>query len=141
MQAILFHHKTLEPIQALHIRNRELAPMVGVTNACVQHVNETPEEDIEIFKNKGVFAFPDLSVRQEGLYRLKFHMFEIIHEQAIPLVSVESEIFRVFTAKEFPGMESSTEITEYLRRQGVKMRVNRSVQIKRHRAVKYKVSS
>jgi hypothetical protein len=51
------------------------------------------------------FVFPDLSVRMEGTYRFKFSLFEIINTDIYYCDSIFSDMFNVFTAKKFPGME------------------------------------
>ena len=39
------------------------------------------------------FVFPDLSVRMEGSYRLKFSLFEIINTEIYYCASISSEVF------------------------------------------------
>lgn len=80
------------------------------------------------------FVFPDLSCRQNGLYRLRFTLMKV----SMPNVtnpsqggqgsiagSVDSEVFEVFSAKDFPGMRPSTALTKELKRQGATVSVKK----------------
>lgn len=73
----------------------------------------------------GFFVFPDVSVRMEGKYRLKFSLFEIIDGVLHYEASVFSSIFSVYTAKRFPGLEESTHLTRIFAEQGMKLRVRK----------------
>ncbi|KAF4963953.1 hypothetical protein FSARC_8088 [Fusarium sarcochroum] len=70
------------------------------------------------------FCFPDLSCRTPGAFRLKFSLVKIDPARArevgrFPvLVEAKSEIFTVYTAKDFPGMQASTRLTKRLKEQG-----------------------
>ena len=70
------------------------------------------------------FCFPDLSCRTHGRYRLKFVLMRIDMGSLRPggfmpvIISTMSDVFEVFTAKEFPGMQPSTLLTRALKRQG-----------------------
>ncbi len=77
------------------------------------------------------FIFPDLSCRQNGVYRLRFTLmsinFELLPEggKASMIGTVESDIFEVYTAKDFPGMRASTALTKDLKRQGATVSVKK----------------
>lgn len=70
------------------------------------------------------FCFPDLSCRTLGAFRLKFSLIMINLARArevkhFPvLVEVMSDRFTVYNAKDFPGMQASTELTKRLKEQG-----------------------
>lgn len=70
------------------------------------------------------FCFPDLSCRTPGSFRLKFSLVEIEPSRAkevkrfSELAESYSHIFVVYTAKDFPGMQASTELVKRLRDQG-----------------------
>ena len=83
-------------------------------------------------------AFPDLSVRTEGWFRLRMKLlalFEFIFEadcrildqsigllkEAPCLASVFSEPFKVFKPREFPGMLKNTELSRHFAKQGITM--------------------
>ena len=77
------------------------------------------------------FIFPDLSCRQHGLYKLRFTLMslgvEITHTggRASVVGTVESEVFEVYSAKDFPGMRASTILTRELKRQGAGVSVKK----------------
>lgn len=101
------------------------------------------------------FIFSDLSVRHEGWYRLKFHLFEqnkrkedldlnvplfnLIEstsdnpqppnsqEQMANRMYVYSEPFQVFSAKKFPGLQNSTQLSQQLADQGIRVRIRREI--------------
>ncbi|KAM0214474.1 hypothetical protein ACHAQI_003528 [Fusarium lateritium] len=70
------------------------------------------------------FCFPDLSCRTPGSFRLKFSLVRIDPLRAreiknFPvLVTTQSDTFTVYTAKDFPGMQASTQLTKRLKEQG-----------------------
>lgn len=70
------------------------------------------------------FCFPDLSCRTHGKYRLKFKLMRLEPTDLRPngyapiVAEVTSDVFSVYTAKEFPGMKMSTALTKTLKRQG-----------------------
>ncbi|KAI8599993.1 velvet factor [Dissophora ornata] len=55
----------------------------------------------------GFFVFPDLSVRMEGTYRLKFSLYEMVGRDVHFCAHVISDPLVVYSAKKFPGMEGS----------------------------------
>jgi hypothetical protein len=88
-------------------------------------------EDLEDENGKhGLFVmFPDLSIRVEGRYRLKFDLLRLSlpHEAALRptqiIAECLSDIFVVYTAKKFPGMMQSTKLTLAFQRQGIKVEI------------------
>jgi hypothetical protein len=70
------------------------------------------------------FCFPDLSCRTPGSFRLKFSLVEIDPtrtgrvEHFPELAEGNSHIFTVYIAKDFPGMQVSTQLVKCLRDQG-----------------------
>jgi hypothetical protein len=73
------------------------------------------------------FVFPDLSVRMEGHYRLKFSLFEIVNAEIYYCSSMVSDIFQVFPAKKFPGMTESTHLSKLFADQGLRIRIRKEV--------------
>ena len=77
------------------------------------------------------FIFHDLSCRQNGLYKLRFTLMHVNVELAFTgsrgkiLSTVESDVFEVFSAKDFPGMRPSTALTIDLKRQGANIQVKK----------------
>lgn len=77
------------------------------------------------------FCFPDLSCRTHGRYRLRFVLMRLDPSDLRPggqsptISYVLSDIFTVYTAKEFPGMRPSTGLTKSLKRQGCAISVKK----------------
>lgn len=77
------------------------------------------------------FVFSDLSCRQVGRYRLRFQIMKIGPEilnlggRTSVVRIVESDVFEVFSAKDFPGMRASTALTKDLKRQGAAVSVKK----------------
>ena len=69
------------------------------------------------------FCFPDLSCRTNGSYRLRFVLMQLKPSDLQPagytpiLTEALSDVFTVYSAKEFPGMRPSTALTKALKRQ------------------------
>jgi len=97
------------------------------------------------------FTFGDLSVRSEGLYKLKFNLYEVPFCQhltdivmdagnkqagelgfAFGRAQVQSNTFEVFSAKKFPGLAESTLLSRTLSEQGCKVRIRRDVRVRKH---------
>lgn len=77
------------------------------------------------------FCFPDLSCRTHGKYRLRFVLMRLEPSDLQPegytpiITETMSEVFTVYTAKEFPGMRPSTALTKALKRQGCAISVKK----------------
>ncbi|KAF9193559.1 hypothetical protein BGZ51_009554 [Haplosporangium sp. Z 767] len=80
------------------------------------------------------FAFPDLSVRTEGTYTLKFS-FAMLPEPPVMtssvLATVFSEPFEIYPAKRFPGMNKSTPLSKKLFDQGVRIPLRKETRVSR----------
>ncbi|KAL9082345.1 MAG: hypothetical protein Q9159_006496, partial [Coniocarpon cinnabarinum] len=95
----------------------------------------------------GYFIFPDLSVRHEGQYRLKFTLWEAMKDshdadaQTLGLESIDScyhnrcevksAAFHVYSAKKFPGLTESTLLSRVVADQGCRVRIRRDVRMRR----------
>lgn len=82
---------------------------------------EHPEADRKIPST--FFIFSDLSVRTAGLYRFQFRLMNWGNVedtgQSMPILAEAwSEPFRVYPAKDFPGMRDSSPLTEGLKELG-----------------------
>jgi len=77
------------------------------------------------------FTFSDLSCRMHGSYCLRFILIRIDPTNQQPgssspvVASVVSNIFTVYSAKDFPGVRPSTALTQALKRQGVTIAVKK----------------
>jgi hypothetical protein len=93
----------------------------------------------------GYFIFPDLSVRHEGRYRLRFALYEETKDEYYPSptdpseprefcthrLDVKSQPFTVFSAKKFPGLAESTALSRIVAEQGCRVRIRRDVRMRR----------
>lgn len=75
--------------------------------------------------NEGCFfCFSDLSCRTPGAFRLKFTLILLDPANAATvrhfpmLAEIKTDVFHVFSAKEFPGMVASSELAKRLKEQG-----------------------
>ncbi|KAI5288764.1 velvet protein [Ascosphaera aggregata] len=77
----------------------------------------------------GYFYFPDLSIKKNGSYRLHFYLYEEIQEPESSSIifrgSVRSDVFHVFSAREFPDLMESTAISRTLAEQGCRVGIRR----------------
>ena len=70
------------------------------------------------------FCFPDLSCRTPGSFRLKFLLVVLDPANMRPganspvRATAMSDVFTVYNAKDFPGMQASTPLTKRLKEQG-----------------------
>jgi hypothetical protein len=133
--------------------------------ASLQGVNFAGTNYLERPKPAGYFIFPDLSVRNEGWYRLSFSLLEgtkeardadperqfppsprpqadgepkepLDFENMATRLDVRSRPFQVFSAKKFPGLSESTELSRLVADQGCRVRIRRDVRMRKHGARK-----
>ncbi len=78
------------------------------------------------------FIFPDLSCRHTGIYRLRFTLMQlnvgIMPPGSSPnfiIQVVESDAFQVFTPKDFPGLQASSDFLKDLKRQGANVTIRK----------------
>jgi hypothetical protein len=83
------------------------------------------------------FVFPDLSCCSPGRYRLHMKLLRVdpsnMQQGAIhaTVASVITDVFSVFTAKDFPGMRASSALLKALRRQGLNVGVKKGSEARR----------
>ncbi|RDB28299.1 hypothetical protein Hypma_001383 [Hypsizygus marmoreus] len=73
-----------------------------------------------------MFVFADLAVKVEGTFILRYRVFDIFskpHNREDLAIQAEcyGGPFRVYSTKEFPGLQASTELTKQLARWGVRL--------------------
>ncbi|KAK9766076.1 hypothetical protein K7432_005100 [Basidiobolus ranarum] len=79
------------------------------------------------------FCFPDLSIRTEGRYCLKFSLMKLGGDDCLSeaksdiIAQTFSDPFTVYSAKKFPGMTESTELSKAFARQGLKIPIRNDV--------------
>lgn len=107
----------------------------------------------------GYFIFSDLSVRHEGQYYLNFALMEEVKEDRDKdpdeimsdadeitgpekasgrsfcfRMTVTTDVFDVFSAKRFPGLQESTALSRAVAEQGCRVRIRRDVRMRRRPA-------
>ncbi|WPH02739.1 Hypothetical protein R9X50_00560700 [Acrodontium crateriforme] len=88
------------------------------------------------------FVFPDMSCRSQGQYRLKFQLLRIDPTNMRPgqkspaVASIVTDVFDVFTAKDFPGMRPSTALLKALKNSGLTVGVKKGSEARRRNAAK-----
>lgn len=94
-----------------------------------------------------LFAFFDLSCRQNGRYRLYFSLMRVNLDGLVtggrfPIVgTVESDVFEVFSAKDFPGTRPSTPLTKALKAQGSAVSVKKGHESKQEKKTQKRSNS
>ncbi|KAI8871663.1 hypothetical protein GQ42DRAFT_115676, partial [Ramicandelaber brevisporus] len=99
--------------------DRKTRATTGSTVSSLFHIRDHEN------KEGAFFVFADMSVRVEGTYRLKFMLYELIADRVQFLKSIESKPFKVYSAKAFPGMSDSTELSKAFAEQGLKIRIRK----------------
>ncbi|EPQ27423.1 uncharacterized protein PFL1_04961 [Pseudozyma flocculosa PF-1] len=132
MYAMLCNYESDEELHLL--QDGKTRYTSGSCVSCLYHL-----KDID-GSHQGFFVFPDLSIRVEGVYRLKLCLFETIGHTVHHCKSIYSAPFNVYTAKRFPGMEESTPLSKSFADQGLKVRVRKQPRMRR-RSSKRKESS
>ncbi|KAJ2800043.1 hypothetical protein H4R20_004208 [Coemansia guatemalensis] len=93
--------------------------VMGTLVSSAHHVRDLED------KQGCFFCFPDIRVRHPGKYCLRFSLLQLPHtnrentEATRILCNVLSEPFRVYSQKDFPGVDESTLLTKKLAAQGV----------------------
>ncbi|KZP21308.1 hypothetical protein FIBSPDRAFT_919604 [Athelia psychrophila] len=78
-----------------------------------------------------MFVFADLAIKIEGVFILRYRAFDIFSKKYNDNeLAIQSECyggaFRVYSTKDFPGLQASTELTKDLARWGVRLNIRES---------------
>ncbi|KAI8365286.1 velvet factor-domain-containing protein [Radiomyces spectabilis] len=97
-------------------------------------------------ENGVFFVFPDLSVRTEGQFCLKFIFIDLSAGEPLTMSTmVLDEVFcrpfSVYPAKTFPGMTESTALSRCFAQQGIKIAIRKGTRIKRPNEHSFNVKS
>ncbi|CDO70068.1 hypothetical protein BN946_scf184601.g21 [Trametes cinnabarina] len=99
---------------------------------CSNMLSGTTSVPAELIDYKGkksaVFVFSDVAVKAEGTFVLRYRAFNVLSKCAnAPLVPALAECYggpcKVYSSKEFPGLQASTELTKSLAMHGVRVNV------------------
>jgi Velvet factor len=99
-----------------------MMPLAGTTTSDIYRI-----ANIVTGEPQYIFLFPDLSVRQEGHYKLRCSLFQRLGEDIIFRTSIVSNTLRVYAAKEFPGMAETTPLTLHLKNYGLRVKCSKSI--------------
>lgn len=120
----------------LHLlRDGKTRSTTGSVVSSLYHLKDVDNSDA------GFFVFPDLSVRMEGSYRLKMSLFEIVGLDVHYCASVFTDVFTVYSAKRFPGMEESTFLSRSFADQGLKIRIRKEIRARTHQRKQLRAST
>ncbi|KAK7975844.1 hypothetical protein PG989_014307 [Apiospora arundinis] len=108
------------------------AYMAGSTVSSLHRLKDTDNRD------SGFFIFPDLTVKKEGWYKIRFTLMTMEENRTenriedtgfdgnwITICNIHSKPFQVHTARTFPGMSESTFMTRSFSDQGVRIRLRK----------------
>ncbi len=93
--------------------------LIGTQVSSLHRLKDTDNHD------GAFFVFGDLSVKQEGRFRLLFSLHKMVDNAAMTLASTTSDVFQVFATKSFPGLAESTFLTRSFSDQGVRLRLRK----------------
>ena len=111
-----------DPSNANKVSRRLMGSLVASSMVCTDP--DAPPSNNANARLGCFFVIHDLSCRQNGLYKLHFSLMKIDIEGLamggrIPILgTLESDVFEVFSAKDFPGTRASTALTKALKNQG-----------------------
>ncbi|GMM33873.1 hypothetical protein DASC09_011980 [Saccharomycopsis crataegensis] len=122
--------------------------LVGTKSVVANMVSDKNMEK-ESSPMKAVFVFSNLSVKQDGNYKLRFTLYEFasynslynhnsfttpyngdslsVRPMIIPRGTIDSAVFKVYTAKKFPGLTTSSKLSFDLKSSGTKIKVRHSI--------------
>ncbi|KAK9383920.1 velvet factor-domain-containing protein [Kockiozyma suomiensis] len=97
-------------------------PSETLAGTLVSSLHRVRDEDD---REGGYFVFGDISVKLEGRFRLQFSLFEMLDSQVEFITSIMTDVFTVYSAKQFPGVLESTALSRQFSDQGVRLRLRK----------------
>ncbi|OSD00527.1 hypothetical protein PYCCODRAFT_1356135, partial [Trametes coccinea BRFM310] len=100
------------------------------SSKCSDALSGTTSTHAEVIDYKGkksaVFVFSDVAVKSEGTFVLRYRLFNILSKVATgspapALAECFGGPFKIYSSKEFPGLQASTELTKSLALYGVRV--------------------
>ncbi|KAI8878902.1 hypothetical protein K501DRAFT_257765 [Backusella circina FSU 941] len=91
----------------------------GSTVSSLYRLRDTDNNDA------GFFVFGDLAVKKQGRFRLHFSLFELVDGAIQNRKTMLSDVFTVYSSKQYPGPMESTFLSRAFSDQGVKMKVRK----------------
>ncbi|KAI1848826.1 hypothetical protein JX265_001156 [Neoarthrinium moseri] len=118
----------LEPASSTAIsaeeRKKVGSHLMGTTASSLHRLKDMKNLDV------AAFVFPDLTVKAEGQYVIRFVLMNLeedagISGEWVTICETVSEPFTVHSARTFPGMAESTPLTRMFADQGVRVRLRK----------------
>ncbi|KAK7460799.1 hypothetical protein VKT23_008728 [Stygiomarasmius scandens] len=111
-----------------HVEGFPITESSKVTNALVGSTFVMPVAIDYHGKKSLMFVFSDLAVKSEGFFILRYRMFDLFSrawdmKDLVVQAECYGGMFRVYSTKEFPGLQASTELTKHLSRYGVRLNI------------------
>ncbi|KAF6751112.1 velvet factor [Ephemerocybe angulata] len=137
-----FPDDSSEPDEVVHyVNNYPVLEGSKVTPTLVGNTFVQPNVVEYQGKKALVFVFADLAVKAEGHFIIRYRVFDIYSRpRSAPQgerVRMQAECyggpFRVYSTKEFPGLNASTELTKHLSRWGVRLNIRETERRRRRK--------
>ncbi|KAK7062823.1 hypothetical protein VNI00_000318 [Paramarasmius palmivorus] len=111
-----------------HVEGQCIIEGTQLTNALVGATFVQPTVVDWHGKKTLMFVFADLAVKTEGSFILRYRVFDIFSRaEGTDDLVIQAECyggpFRVYSTKEFPGLQASTELTKLISRYGVRINI------------------
>ncbi|KAF9011972.1 velvet factor-domain-containing protein [Cyathus striatus] len=126
----IVHHVGEYPVTESSKMTPALVGATFIQPSCVEHQG----------KKSLVFVFADLAVKTEGTFILRYRVFDIFSRPYSERddLAIQAECyggsFRVYSTKEFPGLQASTELTKHLARWGVRLNIRETERRRRKKS-------
>ena len=117
----LFMHSTLIGTHGFETPRPVADSLTGSLSSSLHRLNDDNDRD------GAFFIFGDLSIKVEGIFKLRFSLFDIHEGQVIYITSVESIPFRAAT--NYAGASESTPLTRKFCNQGMRLRLRNPARI------------
>ncbi|KAN0065160.1 hypothetical protein ACQY0O_001657 [Thecaphora frezii] len=109
----------------------EVLPDVRRNEALVGDTLQSPfNSRIESKEDQSFFVFKELGVRNKGIYRIRFDLFDRVGLSIRRMASVYTDVFEVHERRKHPGLTASTSLMDALVDRGMKYKLRKPVEPK-----------
>ncbi|KAJ1023929.1 hypothetical protein NDA13_004762 [Ustilago tritici] len=99
---------------------RRIEPLVGDT------LQSPFNSRIDIREDQSFFVFKELGVRNRGIYRLRFDLFDRVGLRIFKIASIYSDAFEVQGRRKHPGLSASSALMDALVNRGMKYKLRKA---------------
>jgi hypothetical protein len=99
---------------------RRIEPLVGDT------LQSAFNSRIDTREDQSFFVFKELGVRNRGVYRLRFDLFDRVGARIFKIASVYSDAFEVHERRKHPGLSASSVLMDALVDRGMKYKLRKA---------------